>query len=219
MIPFVPSTAGKPLRVLCIGAHCDDIEIGCGGSLLHLQQQSSSLRIDWAIATGPAARHAEARRAMRLLVRPANRGTLVLGNFRDSCLPAEYAPLKDFFADLRRLPRPDVVFCHERDDRHQDHRIIQELTWGAFRDHVILEYEIPKWDGGLTTPNVYVPLTAVQARRKIAVLMKAYGTQRSRDWFRPEVFEALLRLRGMECRARSGYAEGFFGRKLVLSNA
>ena len=106
--------------------------------------------------------------------------------------------------------------CHERGDAHQDHRIVSEMVWGAFRDQVILEYEVPKWDGGLTTPNVYVPLTTGQARRKIAVLMKAFGSQRSRDWFSPSTFESLMRLRGIECRAPSGYAEGFFGRKLRL---
>jgi LmbE family N-acetylglucosaminyl deacetylase len=126
--------------------------------------------------------------------------------------------LKAFFAELQKLG-PDVIFCHERSDAHQDHRIVNEMVWGAFRDQVILEYEIPKWDGGLTTPNVYVPLTTEQVRRKVAVLMKAFGSQRSRDWFSSSTFEGLMRLRGIECRAPDGYAEGFFGRKLTLTAA
>ncbi len=210
-------SAVRTTRVLCVGAHCDDIEIGCGGTLLQLQQRYPAMKLDWAILTGPEQRHAEARRAWQLFVKPAARGELLLGNFRDTCLPGSYAQIKDFFATLRRLPRPDIVFCHERNDLHQDHRVVNEMVWGACRDHLVLEYEIPKWDGGLATPNVYVALTAAQARRKTALLMKAYGSQRSRDWFRPETYDALLRLRGIESRARSGLAEGFYGRKLLLS--
>jgi LmbE family N-acetylglucosaminyl deacetylase len=207
----------RPLRVLCIGAHCDDIEIGCGGALLHLQQAYQQSVFDWVVLTGNAERQRETGAAMRSLLKPAHRGRLLFGGFSDASLPSNYGDLKGFFLKLQKWPRPDVVFCHERADAHQDHRIVNEMVWGAFRDHLILEYEIPKWDGGLTTPNLYVPLTTGQMRRKVAVLMKAYGSQRSRAWFTTQTFEALMRLRGVECRARSGYAEGFFGRKLTLT--
>jgi LmbE family N-acetylglucosaminyl deacetylase len=205
----------RRLRVLCVGAHCDDIEIGCAGTLLSLQQELPGSLFDWVVLSGSADRQVETRRAMNLLLKPAQRGGLWFGDFTDASLPGSYDRLKEFFSGLQKLD-PDVIFCHERTDAHQDHRIVSEMVWGAFRDHVILEYEIPKWDGGLATPNVYVPLTTGQVRRKVAVLMKAFGSQRSRDWFSPSTFEGLLRLRGIECRAPSGYAEGFFGRKLTL---
>ena len=211
--------AKQGLHVLCIGAHCDDIEIGCAGTLLQLARSNPGSTFDWVALTGNADRQAETAAAMRLLLKPASRGRLLFGEFPDAKLPASYAGLKDFFKGLQKLRRPDVVFCHERNDAHQDHRIVNEMTWGAFRDHSILEYEIPKWDGGLTTPNIYVPLSAAQARRKVSMLMKAFGSQRSRDWFTPATFEALMRLRGVECRARSGFAEGFFARKLTLLGA
>jgi LmbE family N-acetylglucosaminyl deacetylase len=211
-----PTARGRKLRVLCVGAHCDDIEIGCAGTLLHLQQAFPGSTFDWAVLSGTAERQQETRRAMGSLLKPAHRGKLIFGQFRDARFPDSYGELKDFFGGLQKLPRPDIIFCHERTDAHQDHRVTSEVVWGAFRDHLILEYEIPKWDGGLTTPNVYVPLTAGQARRKVAALMRAFGSQRSRDWFTPQTFQALMRLRGVESRARSGYAEGFFGRKLLL---
>lgn len=208
----------KRLRVLCIGAHCDDIEIGCAGTLLSLQQARPGSIFDWVVLSGSTARQDETQRAMNLLLKPAQRGRLSFGDFPDARLPDSYGRLKDFFAGLQKR-RPDVIFCHERTDAHQDHRIVNEMVWSTFRDQVILEYEIPKWDGGLATPNVYVPLTAGQVRRKVGVLMKAFGSQRSRAWFSPSTFEGLMRLRGIECRAHSGYAEGFFGRKLTLTGA
>jgi LmbE family N-acetylglucosaminyl deacetylase len=215
MIALRPAGSGSALRVLCVGAHSDDIEIGCAGALLQVQRFHPRSRIDWVVLTGSADRQRETSQAMRQLIAPARRGKLVFGGFRDTCLPASYAELKDFFANLK-LPDPDVVFCHERTDAHQDHRVTNEMVWGAFRDHLILEYEIPKWDGGLTTPNFYVPLTAAQARRKVALLMRVFGSQRSRAWFTAQTFEALLRLRGIECRASSGLAEGFHARKLTF---
>jgi LmbE family N-acetylglucosaminyl deacetylase len=213
---LLPAGSAQRLHVLCVGAHCDDIEIGCAGALLQLQKSFRGATFDWVVLSGTADRQRETRNAMRLLLQRARRGKLLFGNFPDASLPGSYGELKAFFAGLRKLRRPDVVFCHERGDAHQDHRMVNEMVWGAFRDHVILEYEIPKWDGGLTTPNVYVPLTAAQMKRKVSILAKAFGSQRSRDWFTSQTFEGLMRLRGVECRARSGYAEGFFARKLTL---
>ena len=205
-----------PLHVLCIGAHCDDIEIGCGGALLQLQKTVSDLTIDWIVLTGAEARRAETSKAMGLLIEPAFRGELVFGGFPDSRLPTVYGELKDFFGTLRARFKPSVVFCHEKQDAHQDHRLVNEMVWGAFRDHLILEYEIVKWDGGLSTPNAYVPLDQDVVDRKVDVLVSTYGSQRSKDWFTQETFLAMTRIRGVECRAPSGHAEGFFARKMVL---
>lgn len=201
-------------RVLCVGAHCDDIEIGCAAALLALQAHQRRLEISWVVVSGPAQRRVEAQRAMTMLVRRAARGTLTCGDFRDGFFPAEYGAIKAFFESLKRLPAPDLIFCHERNDRHQDHRIVNEMVWSTFRDHMVLEYEVPKWDGGLGDPNVYVPVSAAQMRAKLRTLMTAYRSQRHRDWFSPETFMALARLRGIECRSRSGYAEAFHARKL-----
>jgi LmbE family N-acetylglucosaminyl deacetylase len=203
-------------RILCLGAHCDDIEIGCGGALLALQE-SGRIRIDWVVLSGTEQRQAETRAAMSALVRARSRGELLFGDFPDGRFPAHYGQIKAFIESLKSLPPPQLILCHERDDRHQDHRAVSEFVWNTFRDHVVLEYEIPKWDGGLGQPNVYVPVTAKQARAKTDALLRAHRSQRTRDWFTRETFMALLRLRGMECRSPSGYAEGFHGRKLQLA--
>lgn len=209
--------AGGRLRVLCIGAHSDDIEIGCGGTLLELQRRHAGLRVDWVVLSGDAIRQQEAAAAMRRLVRPAQRGRLIHGDFPDGRFPAAYGEIKDFVESLKTRPAPDLVFCHERDDRHQDHRIVNEMVWSTFRDHLVLEYEVPKWDGGLGQPNLYVPLTRPQVRRKIDTILSSHRSQSGRDWFDPEVFRSLPRLRGVECRAPSGYAEAFHARKIRIA--
>ncbi len=215
MLDLMLMAAGRRApSVLCFGAHCDDIEIGCGGTLLALAGRSRRPKVDWVVLSGSEERRAETRSAMvDLLPRPA-RGELIFGDFPDGRFPAHYVQMKEFMETVKRTRRPDLILCHERDDRHQDHRTVHELVWNTFRDHVILEYEIPKWDGGLGQPNVYVPVTAAQARAKVAALLNAHRSQRKRDWFTRETFMALLRLRGIECRSPSGYAEGFHGRKL-----
>lgn len=153
---------------------------------------------------------------MGKLVEPGLRGELLFGSFPDGSMPAEYGSVKAFFETLKSLPKPDLVFTHERDDRHQDHRIVNEMTWNTFRDHLVLEYEIPKWDGGLGQPNFYVPVAREQVDIKVATLMECHRSQSGRDWFSPVTFEALLRLRGVECRAAGGMAEAFHVRKLIL---
>jgi len=204
-------------RVLCVGAHCDDIEIGCGGALLALQQRAN-LVIDWVVLSGTPERRAETCRARQLLIRPRARGGLIFGDFPDGCFPGHHAGMKEFVESLKRdVKRPDIILTHERDDRHQDHRAVNELVWSTFRDHIVLEYEIPKWDGGLGQPNVYLPVTAQQARAKVDALLSAHRSQRKRDWFTRDTFLSLLRLRGIECRSPSGYAEGFHGRKLRIA--
>jgi LmbE family N-acetylglucosaminyl deacetylase len=217
MIDLLLDTTRKPgLRVLCIGAHCDDIEIGCGGTLLELQGRAVPPTIDWVVLSGTAERRAETRSAMQKLVRPASRGELLLADFPDGRFPAVYSPIKDFLESLKRRPGPDLIFCHERNDRHQDHRIVSEMVWNTFRDHLILEYEIPKWDGGLGVPNVYVPVSSRHAMRKADWLLASHRSQAGRGWFSHDTFMSLLRLRGVECRSPSGYAEAFHGRKIRL---
>jgi LmbE family N-acetylglucosaminyl deacetylase len=217
MLDLVIKSGRGVKRVLCLGAHCDDIEIGCGGALLGLQQRVN-LTIDWVVLSGTPERRAETRKAMQLLVRPRARGDLIFGDFPDGRFPARYADMKDFVESLKsRVKRPDIILTHERDDRHQDHRAVNELVWNTFRDHVVLEYETPKWDGGLGQPNMYVPVTAQQARAKVDALLGSHRSQRKRDWFTRDTFMSLLRLRGMECRSPSGYAEGFHGRKLRIA--
>jgi LmbE family N-acetylglucosaminyl deacetylase len=216
MIGLALLADGEPRSVLCVGAHCDDIEIGCAGVLLELQRVAGELTIDWVVLTGEKERQDEAAGAMQLLVKPAFRGKLVFGEFPDSRLPSVYGEMKEFFGTLRTRFHPDIVFCHERNDAHQDHRLVNEMAWGAFRDQLILEYEIPKWDGDLGTPNAYVPLHREVMDQKVDVLMKAYGSQRSKDWFSPETFFAISRIRGIECRAPHGYAEAFYSRKMSI---
>jgi LmbE family N-acetylglucosaminyl deacetylase len=206
----------RTLRVLCVGAHCDDIEIGCGATLRVLQARGQKPRIDWVVLSGTEERRREAQRAMRMLVRPACRGSLQFADFPDGRFPAAYAEIKAFCESLKRQPGPDLILCHERDDRHQDHRIVNEMIWNTFRDHLVLEYEIPKWDGGLGQPNLYVPVDAKDAAAKVDTLLEAYGSQTGRDWFTRDTFMAVLRLRGLECRSPSGLAEAFHGRKLCF---
>jgi LmbE family N-acetylglucosaminyl deacetylase len=207
----------RAYRVLCVGAHCDDIEIGCGGTLLALQQQARAPVIDWVVLSGTNARRRETQRAMRRLVRSRFRGDLVFQDFPNGSFPGAYTQIKAFFESLKRRPAPDLILCHERDDRHQDHRIVNEMIWNTFRDHLVLEYEIPKWDGGLGQPNVYVPVRASDARTKVEALLESYPSQSGRDWFTGDTFLALLRLRGVECRSPSGFAEAFHARKLLLA--
>ena len=214
MNPFRLRTAsGRPLRILCLGAHSDDIEIGCGGTLLHLLATRRAT-VDWVVFSAAGRREAEARRGASRFLRHAVANRVVLHAYRDGFFPAEWAGIKESFRTLQGEVEPDLVFTHFREDRHQDHRVLSDLTWNTFRDHPILEYEIPKWDGDLGRPNVYVPLTAAQARRKVAGLMAIFATQRSKRWFSEETFRALLRLRGIECGVE--WAEAFHGRKLLI---
>jgi len=205
---------GKALRVLAIGAHSDDIEIGAGGAILSWIASGAEVSVDWCALSAPGERADEARASAMEFLAGAKQADIHLGDFRDGYLPAERTAVKDWVEGLKRLEKPDVILCHQRNDAHQDHRLVCELTWNTFRDHLILEYEIPKWDGDLGQPNIYVPLSANVLAKKIELLHKHFGTQRSKAWFDDETFRALARLRGVECRER--YAEAFFARKLLL---
>lgn len=208
------SSGAGVLEVLCIGAHCDDIEIGCGATLLRLATQRR-LRVTWMVLCATPQRAAETEASAARFLR-RSRATVLIERFPDGYLPAHWAAVKDRFETLKREVSPDLVFTHESSDRHQDHRVANELTWNTFRDHAILEYEIPKYDGGLGQPNFYVPVTRAVARRKVDYLQRAYASQRARRWFNAETFVALMRLRGVECNAPQGLAEAFHAPKVVL---
>jgi LmbE family N-acetylglucosaminyl deacetylase len=201
--------------VLCFGAHCDDVEIGCGGTLLELCARHPGLQVHWIILTTEHTREAETQAAARRLCAQA-RCTVEVLKFRGSYLPHEGAAVKDAFENVKSRIQPDLIFTHWLEDRHQDHRVVSELTWNTFRNHLILEYEIPKYEGDLGHPGLYVPLTAEQVTTKVEVLMECFPSQRARAWFTPDLFRALMRLRGMECNAPSGFAEAFHARKVVV---
>lgn len=215
-LTFVEAGRGKgALSILCIGAHCDDIEIGCGATLMRLAAERS-LEVTWVVLSSNAKRAAETRRSAELFLAGAKRKHVLVQKFRDGFLPAEWKKAKEFFETLKALPTPDVIFTHEGADRHQDHRIVSELTWNTFRNHLILEYEIPKYDGGLGQPNVFVPVSRAIAEQKTAHLLKCYASQASKGWFTSDTFMALMRLRGIESGATEGFAEAFHGRKICI---
>src|SRR5262252_5158978 len=218
MLGLPLTTDRQRLSVLCLGAHGDDIEIGCGGALLRWLKEYRRVEVTWVVASATAARAKEVRGSAEALARGVARLDLVLGDFQDAHLPAEFLRVKSFIGALQKRVRPDVILTHRLEDRHQDHRLLAELTWQTWRDHLILEYEIPKYEGDLGHPNFFVPLTASQARRKAAHVVRHFATQRSKSWFSEENFLALMRVRGLECRARSGFAEGFTVRKAVLGS-
>ena len=210
---------GDRLSVLCLGAHSDDIEIGAGGTILSWIAAGIDLDVHWCVVSAPGDRGTEALASANAFLAGASRKKIELAEFKDGFFPYQGDELKSWMEGLKSRARPDVVLTHRRDDAHQDHREICQLTWNSFRDHLILEYEVPKWDGDLGQPNVYVPLETQAMQRKVELLMTHFGSQRSKDWFDGETFRGLARLRGMECRAPSGYAEAFLSRKAVLGVA
>ncbi|MGQ0702401.1 MAG: PIG-L deacetylase family protein [Gemmatimonadales bacterium] len=202
--------------MLCLGAHPDDIEIGCGGTLLQLLAGPRAVKVHWLVLTGDAVRAREARASARRVLRGAAARHIQIEHFRDGFLPYQGAAVKEVFEGLKTAVAPDLVFTHWRDDAHQDHRVVSELTWNTFRDHYILEYELPKYDGDLGWPNTFVPLSARIRRQKLRLLLAAFPSQRKKRWFSEATFEGLMRLRGIECAAPEGYAEAFHVRKTVL---
>jgi LmbE family N-acetylglucosaminyl deacetylase len=209
---------GKRLSVLCLGAHSDDIEIGAGATILGWIAAGVPLDIHWCVLSAAGTRAAEAEASARAFTAGADRVKIELLTFRDGFFPYDGGELKSWMEGLKARARPDLILTHRREDAHQDHREVCRLTWNSFRDHLILEYEIPKWDGDMGRPNVYVPAELRLLERKTELLLAHFGTQRSKDWFTPETFRGLARLRGMECRAPGGYAEGFYATKLVLGS-
>jgi len=210
------ASRGKRLKILCVGAHSDDIEIGCGATLITLAARRPRPEFRWVVWSAVGEREREAKRGVRRFIGRDAPESVRAHAFRDGYFPAQFAEIKEAFESLAREFRPDVVFTHARDDRHQDHRVVSDLTWNTFRSQLILEYEIPKWDGDLGRPNFYAPVSKAIARRKARALMAIFGTQRAKDWFSEETFLGLMRLRGMECRAVDGYAEAFYARKVTV---
>jgi LmbE family N-acetylglucosaminyl deacetylase len=204
------------LQILCLGCHSDDIEIGCGGTILRLAEQYPDAVFRWVVFSAVGVREAEARRAATLFAGARCVEGPLLKTFPDGFMPFVGAEVKTIFEELKQEISPDLIFTHSRMDAHQDHRLIAELTWNTFRNHLILEYEIPKYDGDMGQPSVFVPLDSEMCQKKVEYLMDAFQSQRTKRWFQRETFLSLMRLRGMECNAPSGYAEAFYCRKLVL---
>ncbi len=203
------------IEVLCLGAHSDDIEIGCGGTLLRFKKLFRKLRFHWVVFSASGARGQEATKGAELFA--SNSDTkIVLKNFRDGFLPYDASDIKDSFEEMKGQVNPDLIFTHWKGDAHQDHRLLSDLTWNTFRNHLILEYEVPKYDGDMGRPNLFVPLDTPLYENKIDHLFEAFPSQRAKRWFDRETFLGLMRIRGMECNAASGYAEAFHCRKLVL---
>lgn len=202
--------------VLCLGAHCDDIEIGCGGALLELGQALEGATLHCVVFASNDVREAETRQALSELAEDWSSVIVDVHRFRNGYFPSVRDEIKDAFEALKKSVRPDVVLTHFRDDRHQDHRTISDLTWNTFRDHWVLEYEIPKYDGDIGQPNVYIEVSASSAAKKVDCLDRNFPSQHDKRWFTKQNFEALMRLRSIECNAESGFAEAFFGRKTKL---
>jgi len=207
---------GKALQVLCLGCHSDDIEIGCGGTVLRLAEQHPGSVFHWVVFSAIGERKDEAKRGADLFTTSATLGGPILKEFRDGFMPFLGAEVKEVFEDLKNRFEPDLVLTHFGKDSHQDHRLVSELTWNTFRDHLVLEYEIPKYDGDLSQPNFYVPLPDGIFQKKVRHLMDVFRSQQTKRWFQESTFLGLMRLRGMECNAQSGYAEAFHCRKVAL---
>lgn len=203
-------------QVLCLGCHSDDIEIGCGGTILRLAMEHPNWVFHWVVFSAIGPRGAEASESAARFLDPSRLKGPVLHTFQDGFMPFAGAEIKAAFEALKKTVSPDLIFTHNRDDAHQDHRLIAELTWNTFRNHFVLEYEIPKYDGDMGRPGVFVPLSSEVSKKKVHLIMDTFQSQQGKNWFQPETFQSLMRLRGMECNAPSGYAEAFYCRKLVI---
>lgn len=204
------------ISILCVGAHSDDIEIGCGGTILQLLRMYKHCDVTWVVFSAKGPRKREATSSAKRFLKGARRCTIVTKGFKESYFPYRGEEIKSYFELLKKQINPDLIFTHYRHDLHQDHRIVCELTWNTFRDHCILEYEIPKFDADLGQPNMFVPIDSALTNDKVRILTECFGTQRSRQWFSEDTFHAMLRLRGIESNSPTKYAEAFYGRKIVL---
>jgi LmbE family N-acetylglucosaminyl deacetylase len=217
MLPLTFSKSGRATyKILCLGAHSDDIEIGCGGTVLELLRTRRDLEFYWIVFSSGAGREREAHRSAELFLKGAAKKTVMVKDFRGSFFPFIGAEIKDFFEVLKESVAPDLILTHTSQDRHQDHRTINEFTWNTWRNHFILEYEIPKYDGDLGSPNFFIPFDRKIRNRKIKYLMDCFKTQRDKQWFTPDTFQGLMRIRGIESNAPSKFAEAFYSRKALL---
>jgi LmbE family N-acetylglucosaminyl deacetylase len=217
MLPLeLGRSGGAPVRLLAIGAHPDDIEIGCCGTILKLLEEDALSAIGWVVLSGKGERADEAKASAEAVLSGVEEKQLMLPDYRDGFFPYDGGDIKEFFESLKEFS-PDIVLTHQRADLHQDHRVACELTWNTFRDHLILEYEVPKYDGDIGSPNLFVPLGEDLRRRKIDHLMTHFASQRPKRWFKDDLFSGLLRLRGMECNSPTSFAEAFYCRKAMLA--
>ena len=205
----------KLRKILCLGAHSDDIEIGCGATILKLTEEHPGLEIIWVVFSAEGTRKQEAERSARDFLRRAGKKQVIVKDFRTSFFPFQGQEIKEFFETLKTV-QPDLVLTHYRDDRHQDHRVISDLAWNTFRSHVILEYEIPKYDGDFGVPNFFVPVSKAHSLKKVDLLLKHFKSQSNKHWFTADLFLAASRIRAMECDSPTHYAEAFYGRKMLL---
>jgi len=205
----------RPLRVLCIGAHSDDIEIGCGGTILRLLSGHDDVEVHWVVLGSSGQRNGEAQASAKKFLAGAKNYKIIIENIADGFFPYRGEQQKKIFEKLKRIS-PDLIFSHYHHDLHQDHRLISELTWNTFRDHLILEYEIVKYDGDLGAPNFFVHLSESICKNKVSYIIETFKSQKKKDWFTPDAFFSILRIRGIESKAPEKYAEGFYGRKVVI---
>ena len=207
---------GEPLKALFLGAHSDDIELGCGGTILSLLEQGQELEAWWVVFAASLERRDEAEKGAEMFLRGVVKKEIIVRDFKESFFPYRGEAIKSCFEELKVRIDPDLIFTHYRHDLHQDHRVISDFTWNTWRNHFILEYEIPKYDGDLAAPNTFVPLSETIARSKAGLLLECFKTQRNKQWFSGDTFLSLMCLRGVECNASSKYAEGYYSRKTVL---
>jgi len=205
---------GNP-KILCLGAHPDDIEIGCGGAILKLITETPNIQFYWVVFSGNKERTKEARQSANLFLREAFSKTIKVQQYRESYFPFIGTEIKDFFEEIKKEFSPDLIFTHYTNDAHQDHRLLANLTWNTFRNHFILEYEIPKYDGDLGTPNLYFHLDECVVRKKVGFICDTFKSQKGKGWFSEETFKSILRIRGIESNSPSKYSEAFYCRKIV----
>lgn len=204
------------IKILCLGAHSDDIEIGCGGTILRLLEEVEKVEVKWIVFSANDKRDEESEKSAKMFLGKARRKNLIVKHFRESYFPYIGAEIKNYLEEIKKEFTPDIIFTHYRYDLHQDHRLISELTWNTFRDHLILEYEIIKYDGDLGSPNLFIHLDKEICSKKIEYILKSFKTQGTRKWFTKDAFLSILRLRGVESNAPNMYAEAFYCRKMII---
>lgn len=206
----------KRIQILCLGAHSDDIEIGCGGSILRLLELYSNVDVYWVVFSSNEKRRQEAVACAEIFLEKVNKKEIIVKNYKDGFFPFIGSEIKQYFEELKQIFSPDVVFTHFRDDRHQDHRVVSDLTWNTYRDHLILEYEVIKYDGDLGKPNFFVNIDKHICDKKVKYILDSFQSQRSHQWFDEDTFLSMLRLRGIESNSPTKYAEAFYCRKIIM---